>query len=154
MGRKIEVKMYCQMHKDAYMAVFEEKNPREWYWVESKAIPKAPAQKPSLLARLGFVKKTPQSQEKAPTLNVEGGFYSDAGSCPLCGNSNFVKCGGCHEMFCSPVGATYFTCYRCGNAGEIVGAISDISGSDMGENGSDKAQLSDTSPKQNNFTLS
>ena len=159
MGRKIEVKLYCQSGEGASMAVFEEQRPKEWYWVEAKMIPKTPAQKPSFLEKLGLMKGPSQPQYQPQSNDamskVEGAFYTGTMKCPYCGNGSFVKCGACGELTCFPLNGKHFKCIPCGNSGEVSGTISDMSGSNVDDYGSrDDSSLSRrTQPRQNGPTL-
>ena len=48
--------------------------------------------------------------------------------CPWCGNTDFVKCGGCGKITCNPISSKEFSCAHCGRNGKITGTIS---GTDM-----------------------
>jgi hypothetical protein len=46
--------------------------------------------------------------------------------CPHCQDMTFVLCGQCDRVSCSAVGATYFNCPWCTNAGPISGHITSL----------------------------
>lgn len=150
MGQKMEVKMYCQTGKGAFIAVFEELKPEEWYSMEAKMLPPPPpAQKPSFLQKIGLM-KSPEPVRSAPQkkMQVKGAFFIGDMKCPFCGNTSFVKCGSCGELTCFPADGKYFKCIPCGNSGEVSGTISDMSGDmDNGGNG-DMSSLSRSNTQQ------
>jgi len=145
MGKKFEVKMHCRTGKGAFIAVFEEMKPNEWWSMEAKPLPAPqPDKKQSLLQRLGFVKKTePPKQEPQNKTQIQGAIYIGEMRCPYCGNESFVRCGVCGEYTCLPgEPQKTYKCAACGAEGPIDGVMTDLSG-DMGDNqNSDISSLS------------
>lgn len=65
---------------------------------------------------------------QGPRFNIPRRRVGPQYKCPWCGDTDFVRCGRCHNLTCHDAGSKDFTCAHCGNTGKITGTIS---GDDM-----------------------
>lgn len=137
MGKKIEVQMHCLTGKGEFLAIFEEKNPEEWYWIDSKMVPRAPEKKTSFLSKIGLSfgkKEKDQPKSNATKPVVRGMFYLDTGRCPYCESGSFIQCS-CGEYTCLSEEAKISKCFSCGNTTntEDLNLMSEVSANSVNE---------------------